>query len=150
MKPAESSAARPVPPVPSYTAEAGPERGWLREIAEAGLMRRMRTVESAQGPRVLIDGAEVLLLCSNDYLGLANHPTVAAAAIDAIERWGTGAGASRLVSGNMEPHARLERRLAAFHGMESALLFGSGYLANTGVVAALARRGGVVLSDALN
>jgi glycine C-acetyltransferase/8-amino-7-oxononanoate synthase len=113
-------------------------------------MRRMRTVESAQGPRVVLDGAEVLLLCSNDYLGLANHPTVAAAAIDAIERWGTGAGASRLVSGNMTPHARLERRLAAFHGTEAALLFGSGYLANTGVVAALARRGGVVFSDALN
>ncbi len=122
----------------------------LQEIADAGLLRRMRTVESAQGPRVTLDGAEVLLLCSNDYLGLANHPTVAAAAIDAIERWGTGAGASRLVSGNMEPHARLERRLAAFHGTESALLFGSGYLANTGLVAALARRGGVVFSDALN
>lgn len=110
----------------------------------------MRTVESAQGPRVRLDGAEVLLLCSNDYLGLAGHPTVAAAAIDAIERWGTGAGASRLVSGNMEPHARLERRLAAFHGTEAGLLFGSGYLANTGIVAALARKGGVVFSDALN
>jgi len=122
----------------------------LAEIREAGLMRRMRTVESAQGPRVTLDGAEVLLLCSNDYLGLAAHPTVSAAAIDAVERWGTGAGASRLVSGNMEPHARLERRLAAFHGTEAALLFGSGYLANTGIVAALAREGGVVFSDALN
>ncbi|MEO7197490.1 MAG: 8-amino-7-oxononanoate synthase [Solirubrobacterales bacterium] len=110
----------------------------------------MRTVETAQGPRVRIDGEEVLLLCSNDYLGLASHPTVAAAAIDAIERWGMGAGASRLVSGNMEPHERLERRLADFHGTESALLFGSGYLANTGIIAALAPRGGTVFSDELN
>jgi glycine C-acetyltransferase/8-amino-7-oxononanoate synthase len=122
----------------------------LGEIADAGLLRRMRTVESAQGPRIELDGTEVLLLCSNDYLGLAGHPIVSAAAIDAIERWGTGAGASRLVSGNMEPHLRLERRLAEFHGTEAALLFGSGYLANTGIVAALARPGGVVLSDALN
>ena len=110
----------------------------------------MRTVGSAQGPRIELDGREVLLLCSNDYLGLAEHPTVAAAALDAVERWGTGAGASRLVSGNMEPHERLERRLAAFHGSESALLFGSGYLANTGIIAALARRGDVVFSDELN
>jgi glycine C-acetyltransferase/8-amino-7-oxononanoate synthase len=126
------------------------ESSALKEIREAGLLRRMRKIESAQGPRVQLDGSEVLLLCSNDYLGLANHPTVAAAAIDAIERWGTGAGASRLVSGNMEPHERLERRLAAFHGTGAALLFGSGYLANTGIVAALARRGQVVFSDELN
>lgn len=122
----------------------------LDALRKAGLYRRMRTVGSAQGPHVELDGRDVLLLCSNDYLGLAEHPTVAAAAIDAVERWGTGAGASRLVSGNMEPHERLERRLAGFHGTESALLFGSGYLANTGVVAALARRGDLVFSDELN
>jgi len=110
----------------------------------------MRVVESAQGPRVRIDGEEVLLLCSNDYLGLTTHPAVRAAAIDAVERWGTGSGASRLISGNMRPHERLERRLAAFHGTAAALLFGSGYLANTGIIAALARRGEVVFSDELN
>lgn len=110
----------------------------------------MRVVESAQGPRVRIDGEEVLLLCSNDYLGLTAHPAVRAAAADAVERWGTGSGASRLISGNMRPHERLEQRLAAFHGTESALLFGSGYLVNTGIVAALARRGEVVFSDELN
>ncbi len=110
----------------------------------------MRVVESAQGPRVRIDGEEVLLLCSNDYLGLTTHPAVTAAAIDAIERWGTGSGASRLISGNMRPHERLERRLAGFHGTPAALLFGSGFLANTGIVAALARRGEVVFSDELN
>ena len=97
-----------------------------------------------------IDGEEVLLLCSNDYLGLTTHPAVTAAAIDAVERWGTGSGASRLISGNMRPHERLERRLATFHGTETALLFGSGFLANTGIVAALARRGEVVFSDELN
>jgi 8-amino-7-oxononanoate synthase len=132
--------------IPARPADA--ER--LAALREAGLHRRMRTVGSAQGPRIELDGRNVLLLCSNDYLGLADHPTVSAAAIDAVERWGTGAGASRLVSGNMEPHERLERRLADFHCTESALLFGSGYLANTGVVAALARRGDVVFSDELN
>ncbi len=115
-----------------------------------GLLRRMRTVESAQGPRVRVDGEDVLLLCSNDYLGLTTHPAVTAAAIDAIERWGTGAGASRLISGNMRPHERLEERLAAFHGTESALLFGSGFLANSGIVASLAGKGEVVFSDELN
>jgi glycine C-acetyltransferase/8-amino-7-oxononanoate synthase len=91
----------------------------------------------------------VLLLCSNNYLGLADHPRVRAAAAEAAERYGAGAGASRLISGSMSLHAELERRLAAFKGTEAALLFGSGYLANTGVVAAIAN-GGVVFSDELN
>ena len=122
----------------------------LDAIRQDGLFRRMRTVAGAQGPRVELDGHDVLLLCSNDYLSLASDPEVKAAAVAATERWGTGAGASRLVSGNMEPHEHLERHLAAFHGTETALLFGSGYLANTGIVAALARRGDVVFSDELN
>jgi len=98
----------------------------------------------------MLDGAEVLLLCSNNYLGLADHPRVRQAAADAAERYGAGAGASRLISGDMELHGTLERHLAAFKGAESALLFGSGYLANMGVVAALAGEGGVVFSDELN
>ena len=98
----------------------------------------------------MLDGAEVLLLCSNNYLGLADHPRVRQAAADAAERYGAGAGASRLISGDMELHGTLERRLAAFKGTEAALLFGSGYLANMGVVAALAGEGGVVFSDELN
>ncbi|HET6831337.1 MAG TPA: 8-amino-7-oxononanoate synthase [Solirubrobacterales bacterium] len=122
----------------------------LDAIREDGLLRHMRTVGSAQGPRVDLDGRDVLLLCSNDYLSLASHPDVIAAAIAATERWGAGAGASRLISGNMEPHDLLEQELAAFHGTETALLLGSGYLANTGIVAALARRGDVVFSDELN
>jgi 8-amino-7-oxononanoate synthase len=122
----------------------------LDELRSAGLYRRLRLVEGPQGPHVSLDGAEVLLLCSNNYLGLADHPRVRQAAADAAERFGAGAGASRLISGNMSPHARLEERLAAFSGYEAALLFGSGYLANLGTIATLARRGEVVFSDELN
>ena len=133
----------PEPPAPTVADR-------LDAIREDGMFRRMRTVGSPQGPRIELDGRDALLLCSNDYLGLAAHPDVREAAVEAVGEWGVGAGASRLVSGNMEPHDRLEQRLAAFHGTETALLFGSGYLANTGVIAALARRGEVVFSDELN
>ncbi len=122
----------------------------LEELRGSGLHRRLRLVESPQGPEVLLDGRPVLLLCSNNYLGLAGHPLVREAAAEAAVRWGAGAGASRLISGSMEPHRELERRLAAFEGYEAALLFGSGYLANSGVIAALAGRGEVVFSDELN
>ena len=122
----------------------------LEELRRAGLDRRLRLVESPQGPRVVLDGHEVLLLCSNNYLGLADHPRVRQAAADAAERWGAGAGASRLICGNLAPHRTLERALAEFKQTEAALLFGSGYLANTGTVAALAGRGEVVFSDQLN
>jgi glycine C-acetyltransferase/8-amino-7-oxononanoate synthase len=121
----------------------------LAELREQGLYRRLRMISGPQGPRVLLDGEPVLLLCSNNYLGLADHPRVRQAAADAAMRWGAGAGASRLVSGSMTVHRRLEEALADFKGTEAALLFGSGYLANTGVIAALAPEG-FVLSDALN
>ena len=122
----------------------------LDELRSAGLYRRLRLIESPQGPRVTLDGTEVLLLCSNNYLGLADHPRVRQAAADAAERFGAGAGASRLISGNMSLHERLEKRLATFAGYDAALLFGSGYLANMGTVSALAARGQVVFSDELN
>src|SRR5689334_23508159 len=122
----------------------------LHELKELGLHRRTRLVSGPQGPRVVLDGRPVLLLCSNNYLGLADHPRVREAAADAAMRWGVGSGASRLVSGTMTIHRRLEERLAAFKGRETALLFGSGYLANAGCVAALARPGDVVFSDELN
>jgi 8-amino-7-oxononanoate synthase len=122
----------------------------LEELRGRGLYRRLRLVSGPQGPRVLLGGRPVLLLCSNNYLGLADHPKVRGAAAEAAMRWGAGAGASRLISGNMEPHRRLETRLAEFKGYEAALLFGSGYLANTGVIAALAGAGEVVFSDELN
>ena len=122
----------------------------LDELKALGLHRRTRRVSGPQGPHVVLDGRPVLLLCSNNYLGLADHPRVRAAAADAAMRWGVGAGASRLVSGTMTIHRRLEERLADFKGREASLLFGSGYLANTGVIAALARPGDVVFSDELN
>ncbi len=122
----------------------------LAEIKNRGLYRRLRSVSGPQGPRVLLDGKPVLLLCSNNYLGLADHPRVREAAAEAAMRYGAGSGASRLVSGNMTIHRRLEEQLAAFKRSEACLLFGSGYLANAGVVSTLAREGDVVFSDALN
>lgn len=122
----------------------------LRELEAAGLRRRTRTVDGPQGPHVLLDGRPVLLLCSNNYLGLADHPRVREAAADAALTHGAGAGAARLVSGTMTIHGELEERLAAFKGRERALLFGAGYLANAGVVSALAGPGDVIFSDALN
>jgi glycine C-acetyltransferase/8-amino-7-oxononanoate synthase len=122
----------------------------LAELRARGLYRRLRLIEGPQGPQVLLGGRPVLLLCSNNYLGLADHPVVREAAAEAALRWGAGAGASRLISGNMEPHRQLEANLARFKGYESALLFGSGYLANTGTIAALAGKGEVVFSDELN
>ena len=122
----------------------------LEELRDRGLYRQLRLIEGPQGPSVTLDGRPVLLLCSNNYLGLADRGEVREAAAEAALRWGAGAGASRLISGNMEPHRELEARLAAFKGYESALLFGSGYLANSGVIAALAGRGEVVFSDELN
>jgi glycine C-acetyltransferase/8-amino-7-oxononanoate synthase len=122
----------------------------LQELRAGGLHRRLRLIEGPQGPRVQLDGREVLLLCSNDYLGLADRAEVRDAAAQAALRWGAGTGASRLISGNMSPHRRLEEHLAAFKDYEAALLFGSGYLANVGTISALAGRGEVVFSDELN
>jgi 8-amino-7-oxononanoate synthase len=122
----------------------------LQELERLGLTRRLRLVSGPQGPTVLIDGKPVLLLCSNNYLGLADHPSVREAAAEAAMRWGVGAGASRLVSGTMTVHRRLEERLADFERSEACLLFGSGYLANIGVIGALAGRGDTIFSDELN
>lgn len=122
----------------------------LDKLKEAGLARSMTLIETAQGPRVRIGGKDVLLLCSNDYLGLANHPALKEAAKRAIDRFGLGAGASRLVSGTMEPHAMLEERIARFKGTEAALLFNSGYHANLGCITALAGRTAEIFSDKLN
>ena len=122
----------------------------LAELQSSGLRRRLRLVEGPQGPEVVLDGRPVLMLCSNNYLGLADHPRLRRAAADAALSLGTSAGASRLISGSMSIHAELEAGLAEFKGTEAALLFGSGYLANTGTIAALAQRGEVVFSDELN
>ena len=122
----------------------------LAELRLRGLHRTTRLVSGPQGPQVLVDGKPVLLLCSNNYLGFAEHPRVREAAADAALRWGAGSGASRLVSGTMTIHAQLEERLTQFAAREACVLFGSGYLANIGVISALASPGTTVFSDALN
>jgi 8-amino-7-oxononanoate synthase len=122
----------------------------LVELERLGLSRRLRLVSGPQGPTVLLDGKPVLLLCSNNYLGLADHPRVREASAEAAMRWGVGAGASRLISGTMTIHRRLEERLATFEHSQACLLFGSGYLANLGVIGALAGRGSTIFSDELN
>jgi glycine C-acetyltransferase/8-amino-7-oxononanoate synthase len=110
----------------------------------------MRLISGPQGARVLLDGNPVLVMCSNNYLGLADHPRVREAAAEAARRWGVGSSGSRLISGNMTVHRRLESQLAEFKGTPAALLFGSGYMANTGIIPALAEADEVIFSDQLN
>lgn len=121
----------------------------LRLLHDRSLLRTLTPLESATGPSVRHGGREVILLSSNDYLGLATHPEVMEAAIAATKRYGTGSGASRLVSGTLPPHAHLEATLARFKGTEAALLFGAGYLANLGVIPALLGKSGLILADRL-
>jgi 8-amino-7-oxononanoate synthase len=121
----------------------------LDELKQLGLYRRTRMVSGPQGPRVVLDGRPVLVLCSGNSLGLADHPRVREAAADAAMRWGVGAGAARMASGTMTLHRRLEERLARFTRCDAAVLFGSGSLANLGVIPALARKGEVVFHDEL-
>jgi 8-amino-7-oxononanoate synthase len=116
----------------------------------SGLWRRLREITSGQGPVVELAGRETLLFCSNNYLGLADHPEVVAAAVAATERYGASAGSSRLISGHMASHRALEETLAEWKGCEAALAFPSGYQANVGCLTALVGRGDVVLSDELN
>jgi 8-amino-7-oxononanoate synthase len=124
--------------------------GELSEIKNKGLYRALNTIESAQKPRIIKDGRELILLSSNNYLGLANHPKVKKAAIDAVEKYGTGAGASRLTGGNTHLYDSLEEKIAQFKGTEAAVVFGTGYQANTGVIPALMGKGDLILSDELN
>jgi 8-amino-7-oxononanoate synthase len=129
----------------------------LSGLEQDHVLRRLRPLASASGPVVEIAGRRVILMASNDYLGLATHPALKKAAMAAIEQYGVGAGASRLVSGTLPPHTALEQALARFKETESALLFGSGYLANVGVIPALVNalapagssQRGLVLADRL-
>lgn len=122
----------------------------LAALERAGLMRRRRVLATAQGTRVVIDGREAINFSSNDYLGLAAHPELRRAAHEAIDRWGSGAGASPLVSGHQAIHEEAERRFAKFVGLPRALLFGSGYAANLGVLTALCDRHAEIFADRLN
>jgi glycine C-acetyltransferase len=122
----------------------------LARLRAAGLMRQLRTVDGAPDNWVTVDGRRALLLCSNNYLGLANHPALREAARQAAADYGVGAGASRLISGSMRLHRALEEQLAAFKGTQAALLFNSGYHANVGTISALVGKDDAVFSDQLN
>jgi 8-amino-7-oxononanoate synthase len=122
----------------------------LGALRARGTHRRMRLLEGAQGPRMRVDGREVLLFAGSNYLDLAHHPEVVEAAARAAREHGCAAGGSRLISGNLALHERLEEELADFLGTESALAFNTGYMANVGVIPALVGSGDVVVSDALN
>ena len=122
----------------------------LDQLNQTGLRRSLRSVITAPTGRILLDGCEVILLGSNNYLGLSVHPVVIEAAATAVQTYGTGAGASRLMSGNCHLYAALESKIAKAKGTEASLVFGSGYLANIGTIPALVGDGDLILSDALN
>jgi 8-amino-7-oxononanoate synthase len=122
----------------------------LAELAEANLLRACRIVESAQGPEAMVDGREMVLFCSNNYLGLASHPAIKKAVCQAVEKYGYGAAASRLISGTMRLHAELEEALADFCGKEAALVLPSGWTANEAVLTTLPQEGDLVLLDKLD
>ena len=127
-------------------------RNWqarLDQLSQQGMLRSLRVVDG-QGPKVNINGREALLLCSNNYLGIAEHPALTEAMLVATRHYGTGSGASRLVSGTMPPHATLEERIASFKGTAAALFFNSGYSANTGILQGLFGPDDVIFSDELN
>lgn len=122
----------------------------LDQLRREGMLRSLRVVDGGQGPTVRINGQDVLLLCSNNYLGLAGHPALVEAMVAGTRQYGAGSGASRLISGTLPTHAALEERIAEFKGTPSALLFNSGYAANTGVLQGLFGPDDVIFSDALN
>jgi 8-amino-7-oxononanoate synthase len=122
----------------------------LKQRDADGLLRQRRMLESPQGARVRVDGADLLSFCSNDYLGLANHPALIEAACRGAQQFGVGAGASHLVTGHTLAHHQLEQALAAFVGLPAALLFSTGYMANLGVVTALLGRNDAIFADKLN
>ncbi|NIE76655.1 8-amino-7-oxononanoate synthase [Pantoea sp. Ap-967] len=122
----------------------------LAERRAADLHRQRPMLESPQGPQVVVDGQRLLAFCSNDYLGLANHPDVIAAWQAGAERWGVGGGASHLVLGHSTPHHQVEEALAELTGRPRALLFSTGYMANLGAITALLGQGDTVLQDRLN
>ena len=122
----------------------------LAGIRNKGLYRELRTIHGAQAPRITMNGRELIHLSSNDYLGLTTHPKVKKAAIDAVEEYGTGAGAARFTGGNTDLTNSLEEKIARFKNTEAAMVFSTGYMANMGVISALMDKGDLILSDELN
>jgi 8-amino-7-oxononanoate synthase len=121
----------------------------LESLREQGLRRELRRVDSAQGPRIKSGGETFLNFSSNDYLGLANHPALKEAAIKAVEKFGAGAGASRLICGSLAPFHELEETIAAFKGTEAALTFSTGYAAAEGAICALLGKNDIIVIDKL-
>ncbi len=119
-------------------------------LKSAGLYNNIRTLNSPQGAWLVVDGKKVLNFCSNNYLGLANHPKLVEAASKALQRYGVGPGAVRSIAGTMDIHTELERRLAAFKGVEAAVVLQSGFSANTAVIPVLVGKEDLIISDALN
>ncbi len=122
----------------------------LQALKEAGLYNTIRTLNSPQGAWLVVDGKRVLNFCSNNYLGLANHPRVIAAAQQAMQQYGLGPGAVRTIAGTMDIHLELEERIAEFKGVEDAITFQSGFSANTATIPALVGKGDRIFSDELN
>ena len=127
---------------------------WLTQeldgLKEQGLYNRIRTIGSAQGARLIVDGKDVLNFCSNNYLGLANHPKLVEAAKEATRKYGVGPAAVRTIAGTTDLHVQLEQRLAKFKGAENVITFQSGFTANLGTIAALVGKEDVIFSDRLN
>ncbi len=122
----------------------------LKNLKETGFYNTIRTMDSPQGPSVIVDGKRVLNFCANNYLGLANHPRVVQAAIDAMKQYGIGPGAVRSIAGTMSLHVELERRMAAFKRVEAAITFQSGFTANGATIPALVGKEDAIFSDELN
>jgi glycine C-acetyltransferase len=122
----------------------------IQNLKDAGLYNRIRTLGSAQGAWLVVDGKRVLNFCSNNYLGMANHPRIVAAAREATQKYGVGPAAVRSIAGTMELHLELERRLAAFKGVEAAITFQSGFNANLAAIPALVNPDDAIFSDELN
>jgi glycine C-acetyltransferase len=122
----------------------------IEDLKTQGLYNRIRTIGSPQGAWLVVDGKKVLNFCSNNYLGLANHPILVAAAKKAVDEMGVGPGAVRTIAGTMTLHLELEKRLAAFKGVESAITFQSGFTANLATIPALVGKEDVIFSDRLN
>lgn len=122
----------------------------LKNLRDTGLYNRIRTLSSPQGAWLIVDGKRVLNFCSNNYLGLANHPRIVQAAQEAVEKYGVGPAAVRTIAGTMDLHIKLEERLAAFKGVPAAITFQSGFNANLGAIPALVGKEDVIFSDELN
>ena len=122
----------------------------IQKLKDDGLYNRIRTLSSPQGAWLVVDGKRVLNFCSNNYLGMANHPRIVQAAQEAVKKYGVGPAAVRSIAGTMDLHLELERRLAAFKGVEAAITFQSGFTANLGTIPALVGKDDAVFSDELN